>query len=442
MNNERNINENKRRKQMTIIYIISIIMLFVLEVLLKKTDKKLEIVKTLTMTIIIQLAYNAFVCYILNLLNIPITLINLSIVNYIISAIILIGILKNKKIQKYELERKNIIVVTFFILLSIVALVFILRGESKIRYLTGDPENHYTATKGFASNTYLSNNYEKNYYTSPDFMIMGYVNEGIICKMLSPYIGTISLFNIYLAFEVAIYALTGITFYFIAQKYCKEKYHYVIALIFSLFYILGYPLNAWITGFHYLVIGMLYIQAILYAINEIKIDFKFELILMCLLNFGLIFSYCLFCPAVYLAEFIYFIYKYIKKNKKELILMTIIALIIPGIMGTGYILIANFNKLVKVFSLEGYIYKNLWSNFIIFIPFVLYNIYDDIKNKKVKVDTIMIISLVIYIISLYILKQKGKCSAYYFSKNYFVLWILTIEMAIKGIIKFTKKRKI
>lgn len=426
---------------MSIIYIISSLLLLTLTILVKKSEEKLEIIKTLIIVIILKLSYNAIMCYILNLINVPITILSLSITNIIISVIIIAKILKDKQLQKYVLDRKNIIVVVFLILLTLIILFSILGNSSKIRYLTGDVQNHYNAVREFTESTTLSNKFKSNNSTSPDFMIMGYTNAGIICKILKPYVGTIALYNVFIVFEAVMYALAGISFYFLVESFCKNKYKNIITIIFTIIYILGYPLNAWISGFHYLIIGIIYVTSIIYAINEIKINFKYQIILMLLLNFGLIFSYCLFCPFVYLAEFIYYIYKYLKRDKRKLIYLTIFTLILPGILGTSYILIANFKRITGTIALEGYIYKNLWSNFILFIPFAFYNIYVNIKSKKISIENIMLVTLIIYMIILFIGIKTEKCSSYYLYKNYFVVWVLIIEMNIKGMIEFLKKGK-
>ena len=92
------------------------------------------------------------------------------------------------------------------------------------------------------------------------------------------------------------------------ERYCKTINTKIIAIIFGVIYVLGYPLNAWISGFHYLMLGILYVQTILYIVKEREdINFDYTLITMLLLNFGLILSYSLFCPFVYLAQFIYYI---------------------------------------------------------------------------------------------------------------------------------------
>ena len=106
------------------LYIISIIILFTLILIVPKSKEKLNIIKTITITLIALFAYNTFICYILNFINIPITLISLSIVNFIISVLLICKIIKSKEIQKYEIMKKDI-VSTIVILSIIIITIFI-----------------------------------------------------------------------------------------------------------------------------------------------------------------------------------------------------------------------------------------------------------------------------------------------------------------------------
>lgn len=418
---------------MPIIYTISTILVFLLAIILKKTEEKIEIVKTLSLTLILELAYNCIVCYILNLTNIPITLTTLTVVNIIVSLIIGFKILKDKQIQKYKIKSENVLILIFFILLSIVLLMYTISGNfGKIRYITEDSMNHYIAAREFAENTTLQKG----------FMPMGYSNIGIIFKTLMPYVGSIPLSNIYLAFETMIYMLAGFIFLFLLEGYYKGKFKTTITFIYTIFYILGYPLNAWISGFHYLVIGILYITTILYFIDKVELKEKYGIIILFLLNFGLIFSYCLFCPVVYLAEFIYYVLKYFKNDKRKLFKLILISIVLPGIIGVTYMIIPDKEKIINGIAQEGYIYKNIWSNFVFFIPFALYCIYTNIKNKKVKIDNIMLFILIIYMLVLFIGMQAKLCSSYYFYKTYFFLWTLILELNIKGMLYFLEKNKL
>lgn len=430
------------------LYIISIMILFTLILIVPKSKEKLNLIKTITITLIALFAYNTFVCYILNFINIPITLISLSIVNFIISVLLICKIIKNKEIQKYEIIKKDIIT-TIVILAIIIITIFInFRGISRIRYISMDCANHYKAAREFSENTKLFNKETENSTTSKCFMPMGYVNVGILFKVFKPLIGIINLYKIYILFEAAIYFLIGMMFYFSLQNKIKTKNQILVGIILSIFFVIGYPFNALICGFHYLLLGILYFISIFDAIVNIiqtkKIEFKFVVILLTLLNIGLIFSYALFCPFVYLAEFLYFIIKYKKdKNKKEIFLITIFSLILTGLMGCDIVLFQRINEFGETgIEIDGWIYKNTFSNIILFLPFVIYYIVKLIKEKGKIFEKSLLISFIVFLSLLAIGIKIKLCSNYYFYKNYYILWFLIFYMASNVIIQFIEQGKI
>lgn len=428
---------------MPIIYGVSIIILFTLIILLKKTEEKLEIIKAVTINFVLLFAYNTFVCYILNLINIPITLIILSVINFAISIPLIISIIKTKKIQEYTVSKTNIAVMILFIIITTIIININFGNLTKIRYVSMDSREHYKAGREFSEITNLFKKTGPNITTHSGFMPGAYTNVGIIFKILNPYIGTVELYKAYIIFEAFVYLLIGIVFYMLLEKYCKSINTKIIAIIFGIIYVLGYPLNAWVSGFHYLMLGILYVQTTLYIVKEREdINLDSALITMFLLNFGLILSYSLFCPFVYFAQFIYYIYKYIKhKNKTKLFLQTLVALILPGIIGVTYLIVPSIGKVGGYIALEGWLYKNLWSNFLFFVPFTIYYIYINIKNRKLEFDNIMFALLFIFILVLFIGTKTGKCSEYYFYKNYFIFWILIIYSSTKGMIELLKQNK-
>lgn len=428
---------------MSILFVCTLIVLISLAILVKKSEEKLEIIKTIIVISTILIAYNAFICYILNLVNIPITLLNLSIVNIIISIVLCIKVIKDKKIQKYTFNKWNLLVLLLFVIITIIVISINFENLTRIRYVSMDAREHYKAAREFSENTALSNKAQENNTMGNTFMPVAYTNVGILFKILKPYMGTMQLYNVYLLFEAFMYTLTGFAFYMIVDKYTKKTISKVIAIVFSVIYILGYPLNAWISGFHYLLAGILCIEGIIYlTMNMGRLKLCYELITMFLLNFGLILSYALFCPFVYLAEFIYFLYKFIKdKDKIKLFLYVLIILVLPGIIGLSYLIIPSLGKVGGYIALEGWLYKNLWSNIICFIPFTIYAIYKSIKNKEITFDNILFILLVMYMLLLFIGTKIGKCSEYYFYKNYFIMWIMVIYFNIKGINEFLKQKR-
>ena len=429
------------------LYSFSLIILFILGLITPKTKEKESLIVNIVLMLIIILAYNTMVCYILNFLNIPITLQNLAIVNSIISCVLLGSIAKQKQIQRFKINIKDIIACLTILIIAIITIGINTSFFTKIHYLGMDPLQHYKAVREFCENETLSNKYSEQYTTSKSHMPMGYVNIGILFKIFKPLVGYVPLCRMYLVFEALIFGLTGILFYFCVKKYCKTKNQYIITLIFTVIYTIGYPLNSVISGFHYLTIGILYFTTIIYIFENViekqKLRLCYNIILLTLLNTGLIFSYALFCPPVYLAELIYFLYKYKNnKNKKSLFLYIVFPLLLTGAMGSMLILYENIKNLGQTgIKLDGWIYKNDWSNFILFIPFSFYYIVNIVKekNKEKFFEKTLFAFFIIFYIMFIIGRKIGICSNYYSYKNSFILWIIVLYTAVVGMQRLIEK---
>ena len=417
-----------------ITYVISMILLFIIMLAIKKTEKRMEIIKSIVINIILLNAYNAFIVYMLNLIKISTTLNILTIVNSIISIVLIIKIYKDKEIQKYEFKKTNLLVVSLFIVITAIVCITNWTTKFNIKYMVKDSTIHYKEAREFCDNSKLAEN----------FMFSAYINDGIAFKVFKGFIGTINLYKVYLILEAITFILTGTLMYFLSEKYIKNNTGKVIAIVLSVLYVLGYPLNSWITGFHYLTTGILFITAILYILDNCfdkENDFSNFLVTMFLLNFGLMFSYCLFAIFTFAFEFIYITYKTLVKEKsvKKWLMLIIITMILVGIAGVTYMIPQKTN--VIALRAEGYIYKSIWSNFILLVPFTLYYIIKSIKNKKCTIDIVALISIIIFIAAIFVANKHKLCSQYYSYKAFYALWTVMAFTNIKGIIEVLNKGK-
>ena len=423
------------------LYMISIILLFLLLILMPKTKEKLNIIKTMLLTFLEILAYNTLICYCLTFINIPITLINLSIINFIISIFIIAYMIKKKQIQKYYICKKDIIItiVVLFVVILMVGINF--RMLTRIRYISMDAFQHYKAAREFSENTALFHKVKENSTTATSHMPMGYVNIGILFKILKPWIGVIPLYKVYILWESFVYFLVGIVFYFCIKDKLNKINEWLIGIIFLIFYLIGYPLNSLISGFHYLLIGILYFMAIfeffIHIMPNKEIKQMHKILILTLFNLGLIFSYCLFCPFVYLAEFVYIIKQYKEdKNKKILFLYLFISLILTGLMGSHISIIERMKDSSYLgIQLEGWIYKNNWSNIILLLPFTIYYLVKLAREKGNVWEKANYIFFILFFILLGIGTKLKMCSSYYFYKNYYILWFLIFYTSLKGMLK-------
>lgn len=425
-----------------VFYSISILTLMVLFCLLKKTEKKIDIIPMIIITFLCSISYQFLISYIFSILNISIDLTNLSIINIVFFIFLGIGI-KKRGIQRFIITYKDV-----FVTLILLIIVFIIAYKDvgnleNIRYYSTDASIHYIAAREFYENNQLLNK-TQNTETYKEMMPMAYVNVGILFKVFAKLIGEINLYKIFLLFDIIIFSFTGILFYFIIKDKIKYKWHYLLAGSITVIYMIGYPLNSLLSGFYYLGIGCLIINAILYIMSLQEKKIKITNAILFLLNTGIILSYSLFAPVIYLSIFIYNGYKtykeYGKLLNKQWILNTITTLILPGIIGIVFLILPNIEA-VKGISLDGYIYKNLWTNMLFFIPFAFYFLFKQIKYKKLDYMLVYFCVLISYMLILYIGTKVKIVSEYYFYKNAYILFTILLIYFFYGIKTFIKENK-
>jgi len=334
----------------------------------------------------------------------------------------------------------------FAILILLVILVIFITnkyfsGLEKIRYFSTDASIHYLAAKEFSENEQLLNKAQGT-QTYRQMLPMLYTNVGIAFKVFGPIVGEVNLYKVYIMYDILIFLFIGLTFYFVIKKAIKNNWCYIYAFIATIIYMVGYPLNNLITGFGYLGFCLLFINTIILVMQYIErkdIIRKLKLLVIFALNMSVMFSYNIFAVFVYISELLYFIVLN-KRNgnkllNKKLIIDVVITLIIPGILGLIYFIAPNVEA-VKVVAIEGYIYKNMWSNFVLFIPFILYYIY---KSKSIDYKMILFVTSLLCILVFLIVADYKIISEYYVYKVFYVFWGITIMLCFYGMMKFVEK---
>jgi len=482
---------------MGITYLISIIVLLIAIILVKKTEKKINIVSFLSLSIVTLFCYNTFVCYILTFFKVSITLLTLTLINLIFIVILVVKILKDKKIQNYVLEKIDILYISLILVIVLVISYINFGFPFDIKYETGDPSVHYLTAVMFAeSDALLAISEPDEVYGSFNVRkTVSYVNSGLLMKCFCPEFGPIECYNIFVIFGILTLFLTGMTFYASLINLAKNRTHRLWAFLISIICLTGYPLNSFLFGFEYLSMALLIICAIInltYYHQKDILDNYFFVILMALLNFGLFSSYYMFVTFIYPALWIYFcIQNYCKTKKiftKKLIVILVVTLLIPFILGYIYHLapdiysafiritttknepvgtlnivapienittniIQEKENIKNVFQYSshilnegltnnGYIYINIYSNMLLLLPLPLYLFIKDFKNNKLKENNLIAMAVlfnIAFIGLLLIGNYFEEVSIYYLSKNYFSLWILLLYCNYKALILLSEK---
>ena len=440
---------------MSIIYILTIVLTIILHMLLYKKEEKLNFVSWLIITIGLLLSYNIFICVNLSLIKIKSTLTILSIINIIIDFFLGIKIYKERKIQKYDIYLFDILAIGIMLIIVIFIAIKQYGIPINIKFSITDGATHFRVADEFYKYSKLlieENSDIIDIFNEKELMPGAYINTGILFKIFSPIIEETYFCKLFILFDTAMWLLSGLLMYALLS-YNKKGIKNVIPLIFSLIYMLGYPLNTLLSGFSYLQVGL---NAIICTLFIMKQDLKqtYKDILIFLSNFGLMFSYYYFAPVVFITIFIQIIVD-VKQRKESIftarnLLSITISLILPGLFGIMYFIvlqILNFglssqgNRLGAI-NTPGEIYQNFILNILIFVFFAIFYIRYCFKNKKENFLIKILINATIFLIILFIGMKIKKISEYYYYKTYYFLWIILIYVAFNFIELLIEKNKI
>lgn len=436
---------------MGILYIVTLIVLGISFMCFKKSDEKLNFIKWLIIYLVSLLGYNILIGMVLGLLNITSYIWLLSIINLLVSVGLGYKVIKNKEVQKYFVRKTDIVGIVVILAIFVVMFfkdLYIYKGD--VTHFAVDSAVHYRAAKHYSDNLKIFINVEDKTFFNFNVMQPGaYINDGIFMNVIHG-ITKIDYAYIYQMFETLILFLSGLAFYATFIDKIKTKRGLFASLLLFALYIYGYPYNAWGYGFSYLAVGITMVSMLLAVVEDLyakeKINKALMISLIGILGTGLIFSYCLFVPAIFAAICIYCFLKDLsnKDEKKILKIFGKNTLIVTGILllvtiaGIGYLFIPTFfiegqTDLVSALKIDGGIYSEKYRNFLPYIPFAIIYFVELIKKIKKKELTYMDIFSVISVgfLALLVLGHIfGFVAKYYMFKIYSVIWIVIFSVVI------------
>lgn len=426
---------------MNIIYILTSLALIISYLLLNKSEKKENLIHSVIINVILFLTYNIFITQVMFFVHLKSTLLNLAIVNIAFSAVFITKEIKTKTIQKYYINKLDIIAVIIILGLAITIVIMNYGTNIAVKHAVTDAATHYFASDDFYRYSTLFSRESSDtikWLNTPYLMTGAYVNTGIFLKLFKGIIDETFLVKLYFIFDMFIWMLSGLLMYTALSTNFKNKKHQILALVLTIFYMLAYQLNSLFAGFSYLGVGLdIIIGIIIIMKSEIKTNYKISSLF--LLNLGIMFSYYYFAPVLFLAQLWYILATNKKQNikifSKQNIFEILIALVIPGMIGViyfiGYPLMQANNKAfdyVGAIATDGFIYEDLIMNI---FPYLLlsevYIIYIAFKKKNTFIDKLLYLTL-IFTLLIYMLMKLEFVSSYYYYKIYYMLFlVLTVS---------------
>lgn len=434
---------------MGIFYVLTVIAMIATFVLFKKSEKKQNLVSHLILSVICYLGFNILVCMVFGCMNITTNLLFLSIADLLVAAGLGFKIYKDKGIQSFEIRKRDILgaLICLFIVCHMAVSQYAPLSKT-VANASVDACMHYSAATNFADE--MKALAKINNTTGYNFKTMqtgAYINTGVFMNIVRDVIPGWEDYVAFKVFETGIMALVTLSFYMLISDKLKNKKSYIVGMVLLALYAYAYPYTSLLHGFSYLSVCLMFATALFYmakVYEKGEINFWVQLAIIVLLGVGIIFSYCLFVPALFAFICLYVFIKdfakkeeksYLKIFKKSTLWVTGLLLIVT-IVSIFYLVIPTFtdsdqNKLTDAIGFEGGIYKSLYQDFLFYIPFVILFIYKTIKDKKLNFQTLALILIGGQTFLLLLGIIGGIVSPYYYYKMYFLLWILLVDIAVE-----------
>ncbi len=434
---------------MGIFYCLTVIAMLASFVLVKKSDKKVNLINWCIISLIAYLAFNIMVCMIFGVLNVTTNLLFLSIVDLVVTAGLGFKIYKDKKIQSFEIRKRDFVGVAIAVIILCYMAVSQYAPLSKtMANASVDACMHYSAATNFADNMkVLSKIDNQTGYNFKTMQTGAYINTGIFMSVVRSIMPEFKDFVTFKIFEMGILLLNVLGFYMLISDKLKTKQNYAIGIVFLILYAFAYPYTSLLYGFSYLSTGIAFATGLFYLAkiyDKEEANFITILSLIILMGIGIIFSYCLFVPALFAFICIYVFIKdfakkdeksYLKIFKKSTLIITGLLLVVT-VLAILYLVIPTFtdsdqNKLTDAIGFDGGIYKSLYQDLLFYIPLLAIFVYKTIKSKKFNYQSVALIILGAQALVTFAGAIVGIVSAYYYYKIYYILWILVVEVAVE-----------
>ncbi len=388
--------------------------------LLKKNDKNINAVLWLPLNLVLSYGVIAFVCAIVNFI-LPINLLTVSVICLVLAGALWYLIYKKGK-QKYYFKVCDLIAFVVFIAIAVFYSYKQFGADLMPIYETSDPSVHLQMAINILQNQELHT------------MFFAPLLNALFIEFFGIFISEVAYFKLFILTDIAMFAISGIVIYSCMALWAKNTKYKLCAIFLSVAYMLGYPLNNMVFGFVYLGISVTLIVVLVafvrcYLNDEFNHLFTvFSLMILC---FSIALCYSLFAPPVFFALLFVSAIKFGRHKKLftlKFIFEQLKIFLLPCALFLWYVLISKSAHSVSALSVDGYIYKDLYSNFFLLIPPAIFAIYRTIKKKEFGFAQMLLVILLIMMAGVLVLGLKGVFSAYYYYKLYYPLWAVCIYL--------------
>lgn len=428
------------------IYLISVVILFGTFILLPKTDKQQNIFVWLPISIVAYECLSSFFCGAMTIVHIPANTYSVAFCNVCLGTFFLYTIIKRHTVQKYYASIEDTVFVIVYIMIVFAIWVNRFTPDIMIKFATSDPANHLKFAMNFVNNEAV------------DGMYVGQATNGLFIESLLRVFSGADVYKSFIIKYGVNFCVSGLVFYSAAIGYANKFVEKIIVYSTTYIYILGYPYNDMLFGFVYLQLTITiiaYIFAVL-RIYQVTGDNVIYLVLLSLGCLGVGVGYTLFAPIVFVAVLLCigmkaYQEKWLLRESKKFFNIRFVKtgfgiFLIPTLFTIWFLIVQpmfsdRLTNYGSALNIEGYIYRNLYSDFLLYLVFAIYGIVVCVKRKEADLPSIMLLLGGIYYLFFFLKMVHNEVSTYYFYKINYVLWLVVLICFVRGAVTIFRMNK-
>lgn len=406
-----------------LMFIISFVAAFVGLMMISKTEdgEKLSIIKSMSVCFFTELSLGTVILYAMYKMGILVNMTELSIIYFIIFICSLVYTLKKKRLQKYHLFLQDVLCVGVVLFITMVVFWRIFSFGIKFNYINTDPGTHMSEALKLIRTGKLGK------------MPFTQIYNAMVIQVFTSIFPTFATYKAFILADTFSNFLSGVFFYTLLSEFVTNKWVKRLIPIITAFYFVGWPLYNYIQGgFVYWGVGACLVMYGLYLINrhyQGKINLKALAALLLLNIISIALCYMMFAPYTVVMYGVLLLQMYWSKipDKKKLIRISVIALIVTMALVIAFIMIYFHGKIDRMFywlSYDGGIHRSLYKDLIYFLPFEVIVLFDMRKKKKLNILNVSFLIFTLMVLASLVLELTGIMSSYYYYKLYYILWIL------------------
>ena len=432
------------------IYIVSFVLWIAAAFFLPRTKARENGLIWLTVCLVLYECWAAFICGLMSLAHIPVTIVSVAIANLVSAAVIFILYRNLSGERDTRISLKNILPLRqrFMFPLADIAFAVLLAvfciyawkvhfgQDAAIIYGTIDPADRFSRAVGILSERTVIGPYPNMYF--------GHITNALFLGAMEPSFPGVFAIRAYEIKEMINVWLAGMVFYSALRQLSDKPFARAVFFALGFAYALGYPWNNSLWGFGYLGVSVTLIILVQIGAKFLLDERQRPIIGFILIGagcFGVGIAYTVFAPPVFIAAFIAILI-WQKHRIAQAFQTGIIVFAIPVVMVYIFTVVIGRGEagsdLGAQFAVDGAIYRNLMGDFLIWLPLALFAVAFTIVKKDW--DFSKIFALVFFVFQTYFLFRmlSGSVSTYYYYKFNFVTWFIVLFLAGAAIVLLSK----